>query len=244
MILGMHSDIIASINSLFFPGNDHGNPETIRDLSSNMPLLEKMTMWDRKYDDSSHLERLPDECFEGVPEIEDDEPAPPDNESYKALVLKNPLYNWLVSTLSRELSSIPATLFEPALAKTSIKSWLLMNLPSGEVSRHRSPLVFEVTFALPWHLFLPNDQQELPQNTDGSGTLLAAIGIACTGNPEVLHTGFALDYMRTTWPYSGERMIRLLDHLVTAYKNNERRSGLWIKPRVSCKLPIQNPPPS
>jgi hypothetical protein len=106
-----------------------------------MSLTEKMALWADKNDVAHERER--EAVFEGVADENDSlETAETELMSYRNNLVGSPPYNWLMSTLRRDLRSCGSA------PETAIRNQLLETLPSGEISRHRLPWTHDITFEI------------------------------------------------------------------------------------------------
>jgi len=161
-----------------------------------MSLAEKMALWVDKEEISQ--ERL-DDLFDGVDGDEDDKLDVPELLGYRNILTGSPPYEWLMSALRRELQGSGANF--PDL---EIRNQILEVLPSGEVSRHRPPRAYEVTFELSWDTLARCGFGKRLSDTEVS---VDDEKCGCESSMTVLR------YVQDRWPSSGTQLVFLLDDL-------------------------------
>lgn len=160
-----------------------------------LSLAEKMALWANKEGVS---EETREGLFEGVGADEDDKLDPAESSNYRKILIGSSRYEWLMSTLRRELRS--ANAISPDLA---IRNRILEILPCGEVSRHRPPRSYDIIFELSWDILAGaglaskfSDDEISVDDGCGSGSIT------------VLH------YAQDRWSSSGMPLLFLLDDLI------------------------------
>lgn len=208
-----------------------------RDLDK-MPLEDVMSNWFQNLDgledgadpnpDIHDLNRAssngliikdPDEELEE----EEQESAMPELYAYQDFIFKSPAYEWLLATLRKEFLLAPA---KPN-SMEAIRREILHSLPSShKVSRKKSPQAYKVAFRIKWDpLAFVKEQGYGEEPCEAVKTAITLTGSA--GDAQALTCG---QYLRQTWPLSGEHTIRLLKDVV--------RSGPGY--RHTCKFPRSN----
>ncbi|KAF7557309.1 hypothetical protein G7Z17_g830 [Cylindrodendrum hubeiense] len=138
------SKIVANIDILF-SGEDH-SLKNQKDKSENISLSDKMALWAGKSDAESGVVH---KClFEGVsseelPDDNEDEVNEAEMSIYRGAVANSPPFNWLLFTLRKEmLLATDGLECEPT--GENIKEKILLQLPSGVISRRGPPVVHEI----------------------------------------------------------------------------------------------------
>jgi len=168
-----------------------------------MSLAEKMALWADK-EDVHHDEAEHADLFDGVAVDGDDGLTMPELLSYRNVLLGSPPYEWLMSTLRREL--LTSTTRTP---DAKIRNQILRMLPCGEISRHHLPKVYNMTFGLPWDIFTDF------WNSVGPGGLKAAT-VFLDGDYGFSQQTNILCYTQERWPFNGEHLLSVLDDLHTS----------------------------
>ena len=176
-----------------------------------MDLSDKMSLWVRKANepDSRQSEETTICSLENLPEIEVAEDDVDLNElfRYQMLILKSPAFDWLVSTVKRQLLLSD----DDAWAMTSIREQILGGLPSNRrISRKQSIPCVHVVFRVPWDPVKFIQEQGYDGNTE---ELLDRI-ITLTGQTTDAQATTCAAYLRQTWPSTGRHMLRSLEGIV------------------------------
>lgn len=128
-------------------------------------------------------------------------------QAYNDLLLKSPAYEWLLANLNKEFILAPA---EPNTMEI-IRSQIIESLPSSNrVSRKRPPETYKMTFVLEWDpLEFVDEQgyQEEPQKA-------VRIAITLTGSATDAQALACSQYLRQTWPSTGEHVIQLIEKVI------------------------------
>jgi hypothetical protein len=170
-----------------------------------MSLSDKMALWAKKDGARSGPEEGP--MFEGVSDYEEDRADEVVILKYRNLVTESPPYHWLLSTLRKEMAQ-RANDSETEM-RDGIKESILGVLHSGVISKRRPPLVYEVTFQLPW------DRVTLLEGMDKSASSDDVLGsiLTFTSNSAWFHANSADEYLRRTWPSTGKHLVHLMQEL-------------------------------
>lgn len=212
-------EIVASINTLVTSDEHHAEVQTT--TPGDMSLAEKMALWANKEHDANHENSERDDLFDGVSVDEDralDQTAP---WSYRDLLLGSPPYEWLMSTLRRELES------SGACPESRIRNQILEGLPSGKISRHRQPQTHVVTFQIPWEV--------ITRSNRGNPLSHAELHISneCAVHDFQPHATVKA-YAQARWPSCGEQLLSAIDRLLA--KNTAlARNGLSSATRTCHK---------
>ncbi|KAK4447073.1 hypothetical protein QBC34DRAFT_143042 [Podospora aff. communis PSN243] len=197
-------DILASIDSLLEPeegGNNPGGP-----ANENMSLLDKMTLWALK--ESSEAAHCGDpgsavELFEGVPGEEDDLGFLGVS-NYRALIVDSPPYQWLISALRHEM--LLSALRGPDVKHTGLKDEILDKLPPGLLSRRAAPMLYQMTFEVPWNPVRTPCRSWL---SDNSCTMFVGDLQSCVAES-------ASDFVQRRWPLNKGRLLPMMQRLASS----------------------------
>ncbi|KAL4800250.1 hypothetical protein BDV19DRAFT_398840 [Aspergillus venezuelensis] len=196
-------------------------------------LIEKMDFWEQKRDnlrdepDQSEYrgaDTTIDECESRImipnavhQEEEEEEGAmyeqePTRLETYRNLVQKSPTYSWLLSKIRNDcLLYIPGKDHAKGLREAIIDT-----LPtSPRISRQKDTKTFNVSFRIAWNPldFLHKEEyQEDPEKAIEQA-------FTFTGSKDQVEAARCSDYLRRTWPSSGDAMVQLLRALVSTQRN-------------------------
>jgi len=186
-------DIITAVNSLLVADDEQLDNKS--GIPGGMSLAEKMALW---ADKEKIAQPKRDDLFDGVDGDKDDKFDVPELLSYRNILAGSLPYEWLMATLRRELQGSGAN--SPDL---EIRNQILEMLPSGEISRHRPPRAYDITFELSWDILARG----------GLGRKFSD-----TEMMSVDESGFesymtVLRYVQDRWPSIGTRLVFLLDDL-------------------------------
>jgi hypothetical protein len=166
---------------------------------------------------------------EELEEEEQEESAIPELHAYQDFISKSPAYEWLLATLRKEFLLAPA---EPN-SMEAVRREILHSLPpSHKVSRKKSPQACKVTFRIKWDPLAFVEEQDYGE--EPSEAVKTAITLTGSANDaQALTCG---QYLRQTWPLSGEHTIRLLqdwsvvDLAINTHASSLARSSQNSKP--------------
>jgi hypothetical protein len=191
-----------------------------------MSLDDIMNLWDRSGEPAENEES----SNPGYDEIEDpnimeieeevdeiDENELPGLEAYKSLIRDAPGYNWLLDNLRKECVLAPA---EPNVIG-EIRNTILKALPSSsKISRRKPAEPFNMIFMVDWdpNKFLRDEEYaEEPEYA-----IERVITLTCsTSTAQALTCG---QYLRQTWPSTGNQMLELVKSLVSSER---KASGIY-----------------
>ncbi|KAI0386973.1 hypothetical protein F5Y04DRAFT_242709 [Hypomontagnella monticulosa] len=203
-----HREIATQLKRLFHP-EEEDEPETHKDSSDEMSLFDKMTMWGR-HSDEDDTEVNPDDLFQGIED--DNEDA--DLSTYDRMVVNSAAYEWLISSLMRE------SLFHwddssPNVMIDQIRQKILERLPTGTISKTKTPRRYEVSFRLPW---LPlktrlekGTQHELITSKQ---SVVGSFAVAVCSSTDKLQLTTVKEYIDQTWPSSGKGLLSVVEKAV------------------------------
>lgn len=201
--------------------------ETQNSLSKDkMSLDDIMNLWGRNgespadeelnnpgNDETDDLSAM--EIDDEVDEIDENEL--PGIETYRSLFRKAPGYNWLLENIRRECILAPA---EPNVIG-EIRHTILKSLPSSSrISRRKPTEIFDMSFMADWdpNIFLRDEEY-----TEEPGYAIErTITLTCSSSTaQALTCG---DYLRQTWPSTGEQTLKLLKSMVSG---KTKASGMY-----------------
>ncbi|KAJ8126681.1 hypothetical protein O1611_g6957 [Lasiodiplodia mahajangana] len=137
---------------------------------------------------------------------------------YEEMILGSLAHSWLLSSLKKEANLITA---EPNVIN-AIRDFVLLCLPLSRIlSRANSLLNFGVRFDIDW-----DPLSFLVKQFEGRTHDILGSTLTLTGSFHNAQAVTCMDYMRQTWPSSGEHTVRLLNEALS-------KPSTWNK----CKLP-------
>jgi len=202
--------------------DDDESAETERDNSANMSLSEKMALWsknegepnlkaghDRLHDAQRDPEVELDQISDEIEGLESDDANSTELSLYRSLIFDSPAYEWLLSSLRNEmlLSSGNA---EAVDGNESLTIRIAKNLPTGVVSKRQPPIVYDIRYETAWDVAQFISSSVLKDAID----VALASNITIVSNSDHFQAIPCLDYLRQTWPSSGESIMRLLQNVV------------------------------
>lgn len=174
--------------------------------SDTVPVQEKVLNWFTQEDDNTHLSEEAIVAFPDEPELEiDDERSQVDR--YRELVSRTSAYSWLLAIMRRELAFVT----QKEYILDSIRNEINRSFPSvPKISARRQPDVVTSLFRVNWDLAAFIVEQEYSEDKivameeaiTLTGSLIDAQALPC------------IQYLRQTWPLSGEYTFRLLQKLM------------------------------
>lgn len=168
-----------------------------------MAVHDKMEMWQSKATQESST-FLKDELFEGVEDDVEDLIDDSELSRHCTTILKSPAYKWFISTLAKE------SILQLDTSQPRIRQCILNTLPSGTVSKRRTPDTHQVTIDLEWHLLMEERLRlELLGDLD-SPTQPYNPSIIITGSQEAAQGLDIKQYLGQTWPITGLKLLYAL----------------------------------
>lgn len=194
--------------------DDEDEPNRDRGHLEDMSILDKMNMWSSKagQDHSIHPKS---ELFEGVQDDDEDPIDQSDLSTYQKNILDSPAYKWFLGNVAKE------SILKLETPQQRIRQQILDKLPTGTISKHRTPKVYEVTFDLGWqHTMEKRLQHELLEESKHPIRPVRS-SVILTGSPTEAQGLTIKQYLSQTWPTSG---FQLLDALRQATASPTKRS--------------------
>jgi hypothetical protein len=138
--------------------------------------------------------------------------------AYKNFIFKTPAYEWLLSRLLREFLLVPAEPNHMDFIRQEIVKALP---PSRRVSRKTSADVYTMLFEMEWDpLAFTEDQAYKGQPHEA-----VEIAITLTGSAKDAQALTCAQYLRQTWPSTGESIMQLVQDVIRS------GSGHRVSPR-------------
>lgn len=194
--------------------DDEDEPDRDRGHFKDMTVLDKMKMWS-----SNSAQLYPiipcDDLFEGIKDDEEDEIDQSELSGYHKTILNSPAYEWFLTTVAKE-SVLRLETNQPRL-----RHRILDKLPTGTISKRRTPDMHQVTFKLEWHHSMNErlrtefaEDSTLPVQPHRSS-------IVMTGSTREAQGLTIKQYLAQTWPKTN---LKILEILHTAATNDIQQS--------------------
>ncbi|KAI9663001.1 MAG: hypothetical protein M1821_008048 [Bathelium mastoideum] len=188
-------------------------PMSFLDKFENWNVSEAVDGLERGESSDSKSEELVE------PKVENDysefnepvEPQEQDTQLYQKLTVGTPAHQWLIANLRKELSLKAAYPDVKQQVADAIREKVRAIPKFRHLSRHRVPEPCHATFVIYWDLlgFLQEQEYEY-QLGDSLQAAVVLIGDATNGQACT-----CAQYVRQTWPITGQCTIKLLSDLVT-----------------------------
>lgn len=208
-LTALYREIAAQLEAMLIR-EEENEPDCIQRHLGDMPLLEKMSMWESK-NEQDHSAVPKDDYFEGIP---DEEEASFDDEElleYHKIILDSAAYKWFLRKLRNEC------VLQMETPQSRIRALILDKLPTGEISRRRSPDIHELTFDLEW----PRSTEEMlrfelwPELKHPSQA--SRPSIIMTGSLYEAQGLTIKEYLAQTWPAIGLQLLDALGKAKTSF---------------------------
>ena len=204
-------EVAAQLQAIF-NNDDCDEPDRHEGHSGDMHFLDKMNMW-RNNAEQDHSAPPNTELFEGV---QDDDEDPIDQSklsAYHKIILDSTAYKWFLKSAAIEAS----VNFETSLPR--IRQQILDKLPTGTVSKLRSPKVYEVKYSFEWQPSMGDRLQDMFSEVSQRSIRPIRSSIVMTGSPNQAQGLTIKQYLAQTWPEIG---LQVLDALLqsNAYPNS------------------------
>jgi hypothetical protein len=174
---------------------------------------------------------LRDAEYDPLPEQQIDEslPEPWDRADYHSLVSKSSAYEWLLGRLRVELKLIPTGPNTMESIRTTILASLL---PVWRISDKRPPQPAKASFEMDWDpigFIAEQDYLLAPEE-------VIETALTLTGTLEDAQATTCVEYLRQTWPRTGEHTLQLVKLTL--------QSGIYNEVQCRCPYPLYLAPPS
>ncbi|KAJ5364559.1 uncharacterized protein N7496_010272 [Penicillium cataractarum] len=209
--------------------------------SMGMPLDEKWDLWNKHLEeqqdpnpsspcisepitDNTHTQEEQEEQAE-----QDEESNMPELSVYKSFISNVASYEWLLSSLRRELFLAPA---KPNIME-SIRKKIITSLPSSHrLSRTLSAEAYTVTYVVKWN---PLDFLDEQGYQEEPGEALKGV-ITLTGSSEDAQALSCTQYLCQTWPSTGGHILQLIMDIVRAGPGSRQTCDLPDNTKVAACL--------
>ncbi|KAE9362873.1 hypothetical protein N431DRAFT_424261, partial [Stipitochalara longipes BDJ] len=196
-----HEKIVTLLEGMFSDDDDDDDDRYPGNLGA-MSLMDKMSMWNSKSEQIPSLISK-DQLFEGVNNDDEDLLDPSDLNSFNQAVLGSTAYKWFLITLAKESS------LQWRTSESRIRQKILDKLPTGTLSKRRSPNVHEITFRLGWGYHMKAILSEELRDPDR----LCYDSIIATGTPLEAQGLTIKQYLLQTWPMIGLQLLEVLQRM-------------------------------
>ncbi|RKK92206.1 hypothetical protein BFJ68_g8637 [Fusarium oxysporum] len=222
------SEITAAFLEICLSQNEV-EPGEIRDQSGSMSLQERMDLWDKNEDlDGTSVE-------EGLESLEiwerDEEDMYEDSDiwvaAYRDFAPNTEAYTWLLTQLQRDMDSTLQEL--PAIQL--IRDQILSSLPPPHrVSRSIASEPCSVLFEIDWDIleFFDSQDYSKPPNEALPGV------ITITGSSSDAQASNCAQFLKQTWPVTGDMMLYLIRDLLKLEQGGPQRTRLPDGTRLSA----------
>lgn len=189
--------------------DDEDEPDRDRGHLEDMSVLDKMNMWSSKAEQDHSV--LPNtELFEGVHDDDEDPIDESELSTYHKIILDSTAYEWFLWNVATE------AIIKLETSQPRIRQHIMDKLPTGTVSKRRTPKVYEVMFDLEWHHTMEERlQYELSEELKRPIRPFRS-SIIMTGSPRQAQGLSIKQYLAQTWPMTG---LQLLDAVEKATTN-------------------------
>lgn len=153
--------------------------------------------------------------------------AMPGLQKFRECIVKSYAYEWLLNDLQRHCflaSSGPNLMAE-------VSDAILLNLSmESHSSKRESAIPFKMTYAMEWNLvqFL-EDQEYIETNSQALSMV-----ITLTGSRKAAQALTCSQYLHQTWPFSGGKVLNLLQSLLGPEKNGRAKGEMARKTTHMC----------
>ena len=207
-LTALYREIAAQLEAMLIR-EEENKPDYIQRHLGDMPLLDKMRMWESKNEQDHSA--VPKNYFEGIPDVEEASFDYEELSEYHKIILDSAAYKWFLGNLRNEC------VLQMETPESRIRELILDKLPTGEISRRQSPDIHELTFDLEW----PRSTEEIlrfelwPELKHQNQA--SRPSIIMTGS---LHEAQGLtikEYLAQTWPAIGLQLLDALGRAKTSF---------------------------
>jgi hypothetical protein len=170
----------------------------------DMSVLDKMRMWDQNV--GHDIPILPcDDLFNGVNEDDEEDSSQEEELSkYHHLLVESPAYKWFLTSLSNE------SVIQLESSHPRIRQQILEKLPTGKISKRRTPVIHEVSFNVEWRPTM-NERLLCAYSEDMNGPNLPHNeSLVITGSPNKSQALTMKQYITQTWSSNGSLVFDVL----------------------------------
>ena len=169
---------------------------------TGMTIEDKLDLWKKSEIPPQDLDPVPED-LDPVPEDE----YSPKLDPYHEALIPSPAYQWFLGNLKRDVHMIPTGPDTMGDIKCEVMSHLKQPV---KASRRAPPKLFRVVLELDWRpsdFFREQEYKEKPKD-------VVDIAITLTGSSYNAQALRCADYMRQTWPSSGQDTMRLVRNVL------------------------------
>ncbi|KAH7161762.1 hypothetical protein EDB81DRAFT_854059 [Dactylonectria macrodidyma] len=203
-----HAKICAQLQSMVM----HDDEDISHRNLGGMSLHDKMNMWD-DFNQKSQKEVEETELFKGVGDVDDDDSTPIQLglDSYHKTLQNSAAYDWFITALLKECS-LQRSEKPEEITVHKIREEILQQFPPERISKYRVPLIYRVTFAVPWQPIEArlNHGLKSPSTQTHEFSRLTVF----TQSTEDIQVTTIDEYFRQTWPSSGLRFLEALQEVL------------------------------
>jgi hypothetical protein len=183
-----------------FDHEEDDEPDRTQGHRGDMSVLDKMRMWMSKAG-QDHTVHSKEKFFVGVRDDEEDSIDQSELSAYHNIIVESPAYQWLLTNMAKESN------LQLGTPQPRIRQRILDKLPTGTISKRRSPDIHEVTFELRWEDAMEEYfRYELPEQRRLSNRSFQSF-VVLTGSPREAQ-GLTLEqYLAQTWPTAGLQLL-------------------------------------
>ncbi|KIL83643.1 hypothetical protein FAVG1_13126 [Fusarium avenaceum] len=179
--------------------------------SDSMSLQERMSLWEKNEEIEmvSVEEDLEGHSLEDTSFQHENEEAESSNRllAYREFIPSTEAYEWLLTRLRREFCLIPTELNTIRAIRTRVMSLLSLDY---RTSRKVSSQSYSVRYELDWHILGFFESQGYSNRPD---QVLENV-VTLTGSCQDAQAATCDQYVRQTWPLTGEMMVQLLKEVL------------------------------
>ncbi len=189
---------------------EEAEPDRFQGHRGDMSILDKMSMWISKTGQDYPIHHNAD-LFEGVKDDEEDPIDQSELSAYHKIILDSPAYEWFLSNVVKE------SIIKLETSQPRIRQLILDKLPTGIISKRRTPKVYEVTFDLEWqHTMEERLRHELSEESKYPKPFFRGF-IVMIGSPCEAQGLTIKEYLTQTWPMTGLKLFDALRKAATSF---------------------------
>lgn len=189
--------------------DDEDEPDRDRGAFGDMSVLDKMKMWNSNSAQKDSVVPYED-LFEGVGDHEEDEIDQSALSAYHKIILSSPAYEWFIATVAKE------SVLRSETDHQRIRRHILDKLPTGIISKRRTPDMHQVMFKLEWHHSM-NERLRCELSENLLPVQPHRPSIIMTGSTQEAQGLTIKQYLAQTWPITGLQILEVLHTAVTRH---------------------------
>jgi hypothetical protein len=196
-----------------FNHNEEDEPDRTQGHDGDMSILDKMSMWMSKAE-QDYSAQPKGELFEGVKEDEEDSIDQDELSGYHNIIVESPAYEWFLTNIANEF------ILQLGTPQPRIRQQILDGLPTGTISKRRSPDTHEVTIDLEWHHAMEERLRDELLVGPRRPSRLFRSSIVMAGSPREAQGLTIKQYLARTWPTTGFQLLDALDKATTNFERD------------------------